>query len=104
MQDLNPKAQVVVLLDVTTMKTATRMRKTITITIIMKDLVQVMVQKRKRKRNSIANPMCQISIDLKKLEKKVNFRVTKKTRPKLGSGYLSQIGQWIFVPNWAVDT
>ena len=103
MQDLNPKAQVVVPI-VTTMKIATRMRKTITITITMKDLVQVMVQKRKRKRNSIANPMCQISIDLKKLEKKVNFRVTKKIRPKLGSGYLSQIGQWIFVPNWAVDT
>ena len=75
MQDLNPKAQVVVLLDVTTMKTATRMRKTITITITTKALVQVMV-KRKRKRNSIANPMCQISIGLKKPEKKVNFSVT----------------------------
>ena len=75
MQDLNPKAQVVLLV-VTTMKTVTRMRKTITITITMKDLVQVMVQKRKRKRNSIANPMCQISIGLKKPEKKVNFSVT----------------------------
>ena len=73
MQDLNPKAQVVLLV-VTTMKTVTRMRKTITITITTKALVQVMV-KRKRKRNSIANPMCQISIGLKKPEKKVNFSV-----------------------------
>ena len=85
MQDLNPKAQVVVLLVVTTMKIVTRMRKTITITITTKDLVQVMVQKRKRKRNSIANPMCQISIDLKRLEKKVNISVAN-------------------FPSWVVDT
>ena len=45
-----------------------------------------------------------IPVYLVHVEKRLRVSFTEKHRPKLGSGYWTQIGQWIPDPFWAVDT